>query len=388
MNERVNLSPREAGSLIASSGLADDVIRADHEQIKQRRGRQREEADDAEPRARRRAERDDTDEDAAPRKAKKKQPVREEIVEEDEFEDEDDADSSNREDGESDEVDDDEEPAEEGDEAEDADDDDRADPVEGEHVVKVNGKEFTVTTKELVAGYQRSKDYHQKTAALATKGRELHEGHAKVAEQYTARLQRAGAVIGGVRNLLIGDMDSNEMQNLLRTDPQQWQIQRTLMEDRVKKVDQVLHGLNTEHERHVGELTQQQKRNLAATLGQERELIVKAIPDWDTKGKARLATYLIGSGFKNEELVNVTDHRMLTIADKARKWDAYEANRSAEPKRKLRTVPKSIKPGTSQIRRQGTEKVKTRSEYRRLADHAKKTGDTRDAGRAIARLLK
>lgn len=387
-----NMSVREAGSAIMDAGLGDDVIQAREGQITERRGRQREDADDADT-GRRSRRREDDD---APR-GKKKSRREVEEVEEDEYDydEDDDADSSNRETGELEEGDEDDEgerdEADEGDEDADPDADaeegDDAEDDDDLHTVKVDGKEFKVTTAELKAGYQRNKDYHQKTAALASKHRELQGGHGKAAEMYARKLQHLGAIYGGIRHILVGDIDSQEMQQLLASDPQKWQIQRTLMQDRIGKVDQVLHGLNQEHERHVGEFTNTRNANLQQVIDQERALVVQSIPDWDTKGKKRLGSYLNRRGFTNAELADVTDHRMLIIADNARKWEEYQASKKKPFKRTSKPAPKSVKTGQGQIKRGSAVKRKTESAFRQDAAKARKSGDTRDAGKAISHLL-
>lgn len=385
MNTR-DLGLREAGGLISRAGLTDDVIRASNDEITQRRGRQRDEADDA-PTPRKRRE----DAQEQPRNKTRREP--EPVVEDDDDQGEeheeidDDAEGSTREDdGElEDDENDGEDAAEEGDESEG--DDSRADPLDAEYTVKVNGEEFRVKAKELVAGYQRNKDYIQKTQAVANKSRELVSGHGKVAESYARKLQQLGTVTGHIRGLLIGDMNSAEMQALRTSNPAEWTMQRQLMQDRIGQVDQVLQTLNTEHERHVGEFTATQKAALNTTLGHELDLLVTAIPDWKQGGGKRVLAYLGKTGFTAQEIDGVYDSRMLIVADKARKWDEYQAARNKPAKRTPKPIKKTVRAGQTQIKSGGSANTSRNRDYEKARTHAKKTGDMRDAGRAIGRML-
>ncbi|MFA5996168.1 MAG: hypothetical protein WC790_00375 [Candidatus Paceibacterota bacterium] len=374
------LNVREAGLRIADAGLDREVIHADEGQIARRRGNQREAAEEE-------------GQSRVKRKPGKSVSLDDDPDTGDDENDTGEEEASNREAG--DDIDDasddttSSDDASDGDDTEDDADTGRADPLEAEYTVKVNGREARVTARELVSGYQRTQDYHQKTQALAGKTRELTAGHAKVAETYARKLQQAGAVTASIRQLLIGDVNSAEMEHLKRSDPQAWMVARTDMQDRISKVDTVLNAITQEHERHVGEFKNQHTNLANATLSEERELLTRAIPDWDGEGRARLAGYLGRAGFTADELANVVDSRTLIVADKARRWDAYQASRSKDAKRVVKNPPKSLKPGSGDIKRNGTQAPGMRqNDFRRVKQHAAKTGDMRDAGKAIARMLK
>lgn len=399
MPEDRNLSVRDAGNRIAAAGLADDVIQARDGQITQRRGRQREAAEDdatSRERSKPRGKGNDRDDRLNDERERKPKPPR--LPEEDEDdhdygdgdtfggdegEDEDDADQSNQDDGDEDGEDDGDDGREDSDEDDAAtSDDDR------EYTVKVDGKEFRVPVKELIAGYQRGRDYHNKTQALANTGRNLTAGHQKVATTYATKLQQANAIVSGVRNLLIGDVNSQEMVALRQSDPARWSVQRQVMQDRITQVDAVLRQINSEHERHTAEFTATQTAAQNATLAQERALLVKAIPDWDTGGSERLARYLASSGFRAEELDGVTDARMLSVAEKARKWDALQRAKAQPMTKKAKQAPKApTRAGQGQIRKGSAQGATRRRDFESAKRQAAKSGDMRDAGKALAKLL-
>lgn len=386
MPDEKNLSVRDAGDRITAAGLDRDVIQVRAEQITQRRGRQREAAEDDADR-RERQPREEQRKQKPPRLPEDDDEYGDDRPDYDEDERQDEGDDyaddgSNREDG-------DEDDGEDGDaEREDSDDDAATSDDDREYTVKVDGKEYSVPVKELIAGYQRGRDYYQKTQALANNSRNLTAGHQKVAQTYARKLQQANAIIGGVRNLLIGDINSAEMVALRQRDPAQWAVQRQVMQDRIGQVDAVLQNLNQEHERHVGEYQRTQDQARSATLEQEAALLLQAIPDWNNGGSKRLAGYLTGLGFTAQELDGVTDARMLSVAEKARKWDALQRARKQPQTRKAKPAPRvPARPGQGEIRKGAAQITSKRRDFESAKRQAAKTGDMRDAGRAISRLL-
>lgn len=379
-----DLSLREAGAKISSSGLADDVRQPTERGASQQRQSSKDTRRDAETRQARKSAREERDE------------VQDEPADEfdDEALDDDDAEGSNRESGDTEDGDDDSDEdsqsddGESDDEGEDADEDERP-AKEAKHTVKVNGKTFEVSTSELVAGYQRNADYQQKTRQVAERNRALTASHTQVAGDYAKRLSQVNSIFQGVQRLLIGDMNSAQMRQLMAEDPTQYLLQKQLHQDRIDRVNTVIQGLATEHERHFGEFTEAQKANAVELARQARDEVIREIPDWDGEGKKRLAAYLTTTGkFSMAELNEVRDARMLLVADKARKWDAYQAAKRRDAKPKPKPAPKHVKPGKTSITR-AAEHNQTRGQvFRKAKDRARKSGDMRDAGRAIAHLLK
>ncbi len=368
-----DLSVRDAGRRIAEAGLDRDVKRRDAQELTQR-GRKGG---------------GDSDRDAE----------RDEIDEQDDAQDDDDgaeenadnADESNRDTDDGDSGDDEGDEGEEGqseDDGEESDEDDEPKTKEATHQVKVDGKVFEVTTSELIAGYQRNRDYQNKTQKLAEKNRELTTGHTKVAEVYARRLKQVGAIYEGVKKLILGDLDSVEMDRLRHTDPARWAVERENWRSKVEKIDAVINGLNSEHERHIGEFEKTRKANLATLGNQEFERVTGYIKDWAKGGKERLGSYLTQqAGFTMAELNEVYDGRMLVVAEKARQWDAYQANKRRELKSSAKKPSKVLKPGSSKIVKRSENNRPQQSAFRKAKDQARKTGSMRDAGKALAHLI-
>lgn len=392
---------REAGRQIADSGLADDVRRKGSTNREQAARGGADDADDRDYDDRRSSRRDERnerkdrrrgDDDDRPRSRRQEEPDEEEYGddradydEDDRQDDEDDDATSNREDGED--GDDDHE------DDDDADGDDR-NRREKLFTVKVNGETLRVPESELVAGYSRTKDYHQKTQKVAEVSRNLQAAHAQVAQRYARRLQEVNGVFAGIERMLVGDIDGPEMRELRVKDNTAWLVAREDYNSRISQVRAVIQTLQQEQERHRNDYAQTQAQNGGALVETEAARLMEHIPDWlegrngKPSGVKRLAEYLDRTGFAREEYAGITDHRMLLIADKARRYDELMARRKELPARNSKPTPKRIatgKTGVSSGRqlqdRQGS------NEYRRARDRAAKTGDMRDAGNAINSLL-
>ena len=385
-------SVRNAGAQIASSGLVDDVISAGGRDLSQRQSRRNAEDTDSH--------------DAEPKRRGRKAPKEPEEHFDDEADDSDgdeDEFEGNADDGsdrDSEETDEDGEEGDsqsddDGEEGDDADDEPSED--EAKHKVKVQGREFEVTLRELKAGYQRNRDYQIKTHALAKNTRELIEGHTKKAQEYARALHTVTSITEGLKKLIVGDMDSQQMRQLRATDPAQWAVQRELMGEKIEVLNRVFEGLTDEAKKHATGVTERQQADLKALASAEVDKLVNAIPDWFTpngpnqkNGMTRVAEFLTKkAGFTADEVNGVYDSRMLIVADFARRYmDLLERQKAAQGTRKRSGAPKKVvKPGTTQVRRSDGGKGKNAREFERAKTQAKKTGTIRDAGKAIARLI-
>jgi hypothetical protein len=367
---------QNAGERINQSGLGNDAPRIREQDLTDRSSRSRNrtsprqaadepdyEADDGD---------EDGDEDAHARRSNPR--------DEEDPDDDDDGD-----------VDDDSDVDEDsdGDEDESDEDESSANSLDAEYEVTVNGKKEKVKLQELLQGYQRTSDYHRKTQELAERRRTLDAGHQTVAETYQRRLNITGGVLKTVEQMLVGDINSPAMQDLRQRNPNEWMIVRQEMQDRIGSVQSIIGKLVQEQERHAKEFEDKQKSSIADQIPREMERVGQFVKDWDGEGKKRLGAFLLSSGFSAKELEPVYDSRMLIIAEKARRYDAAQKAKEAangkrrkpEPvKRKAQAEPAA----RGRMQRPTGPKGKAKRDFRDARARLRKSGDMRDAGRAIA----
>lgn len=171
--------------------------------------------------------------------------------------------------------------------------------------VKVGDEELSLTLEELRLGYMRGADYQQKT----TKAKQLREQYEAQTTEFTQALEDA-------RRLL--DMDVAELENnseLREDDPEEY----LRLLDSVKKKQQKFNQLK-EKERKAQEAKQ------AERLKREQEKLKEAMPDWvdpdKQKSEVERAIQLLSrTGYTDEELMTLSDHRLMVLAHKAALYD-------------------------------------------------------------------
>jgi hypothetical protein len=227
-------------------------------------------------------------------------------------------------------------------------------PEEQTYTVTVNGEERTVPLSELLNGYSRTEDYKAKTAAVADERREVEAlrstAEAQAKAEYANQLEEATNLFAQFDPVLSEARNIN-WEALKKQDPAAYVQAQDAVNERISAIQQ----MNAQVERLRSETQQRQQAELqrerAERFDKAADEIVKLRPELADEATFRTfagetVEFLKGVGFTGEEIVDALDHRVLTLADKARRWDAHEAARKSLPERKV--VPKSaVKPLTS-----------------------------------------
>ena len=227
-------------------------------------------------------------------------------------------------------------------------------PDEQTYTVKVNGEERQVPLSELLNGYSRTEDYKAKTTAVAEERRALEAKAASLdadlKAQYANQLEEATNLFAQFDPVL-AEAARLDWDALKRADPAAFVAAQDAVNERLNAKQQMMQHI----EKLRGETQQQQQQQLeqerAERFDKAAEEIVKLRPELADEAKFKAfagetVEFLKGAGFTGEEIVDALDHRVLTLADKARRWDAHEAALKSLPERKV--VPKSaVKPLTS-----------------------------------------
>lgn len=261
----------------------------------------------------------------------------------------------------------------------------QADPQTEYFTVKIDGKEERVTRDELLAGYQKDKDYRQKTAKLADERKAI-EAERTVIEQAKAERERLAAMLGNVIPQLEKQLTDKyakvDWVALARENPAEWaqmraefdahQQQLMFAQSEKARVDK---QQRDDFERSYGERLDAEKQKL-------RELVPEfADPEKGKKLSDDLASHLLTErGLTKAEVSGITDHRMVLIALDAMKYRAAlkarkEAANTAKP------VPQVQKPGAS-------PRTDVKAEIRKHAmGRLEKSGSVKDAA-AVFRTMK
>ena len=217
--------------------------------------------------------------------------------------------------------------------------------------VKVNGEDMEVPLSEALAGYSRLQDYKAKTAEVAEQRRAVESERANLATdlkaEYANQLEQATNLFSQFDGVL-NEARNIDWQALKQADPAAYLQAQDAVQERLSAIQQ----MQAEVQRQRGEAQQGQAQRAEQERAERFNLaadeIVKSHPELADEGMFReFATQAVeslrGQGFTNEEIADSVDHRVLGLADKARKWDAHEA--SLKSLSEKRVVAKSaVKP--------------------------------------------
>lgn len=215
----------------------------------------------------------------------------------------------------------------------DGDDDSAPEPL---YTVKIDGKEKQVNLKELVAGYQRGKDYANKTGQLAEERRLIEQVRTEANQKrdlFAAQLTSLEAIL---------TQEDPDLQKLKATDPSRYLIIKSEREEALKRV-------RAEQQKVQAQRNAEMQAVMGRRVQEERERVLEKIPAWrDPKRAAEeanaIATYAKGLGFSEQEITGLSDHRALIALRKA--W-LYDKGRDLKGKKAQTTTP-SLPPGKTQ----------------------------------------
>lgn len=260
--------------------------------------------------------------------------------------------------------------------ANDEEDDDESDDEPELYTVKIDGKEEKVSLEEALKGYQRQADYTRKTQALSEKEKTLQTEMEQVRaerEQYAELLPQLEAQIEAAIEA------EPDWKALEREDPYEYLRQKEAWRDMQAKRDIVA----KERKRMEEQKREEAEQQFAEFAKQEREKLLKALPEWKDKAKlkaetAKLREYGLKLGFTEDQLAGIIDHRLVLMIRKAMKYDDMV---TTKPKRGQRGGPRPTKAGAGVNSPTATKRVS--QQKKRLQE----TGSLRDAASLFERIL-
>lgn len=215
-------------------------------------------------------------------------------------------------------------------------------PVEaGEYTVVIDGEEHKVSQSELIAGYQRQKDYTRKTAAIS-------EQRAKLETERAGYTRERSTLAEGLKGLVqkaieqIEGQDMTELESLKDSDPGLYA--RKILERQGKiALAQQLNDRQQQLEAQVR----------AESIPREREAFIakaKAFkpdisPDNFDAYYGEVSKYAVSQGITPAEWNQVTDHRHVTLVAKAMEHDKLATRKAPQVKKQLAALPRVAKPG-------------------------------------------
>lgn len=236
-----------------------------------------------------------------------------------------------------------------------------ADPVEveaeqpaddGEKVtIEVDGKTVELTKAELADAYKnglRQSDYTKKTMEVAEQRKAAEAEIAKAREEreaYAINLSKISAQLEGA----LQEQSQIDWQSLLESDPVEYLKQQHLYQQR-----QAALQANWQEQNRLAEAAKaEQAQYRQAYLAQQQEALLAKLPDWKDANKAQaekaaIANFLKETGFEDELISQITDHRQVLIARDAMLYRQMMQKASAAAKKVAAAPQRVVKPGVGE----------------------------------------
>lgn len=259
----------------------------------------------------------------------------------------------------------------EADDAEETDDEEPAAPKTRR--IKVDGEEVEVTDEELEKGYSRTADYTRKTQALAEQ-RKAAEAEIDAVKQERAQY---ADYLTQLRTALEGSTpEAPDWAKLRATLPAaEYASAYVEWDQRMKEVETVKRAEHAAQQRVVADQTDAMNKYLVA----ERDKLEAAIPEWKDpevgkKERVELKDFALRSGYTEDDLRTLTDHRAVLMLRNAQKWEASQKNKP-EIKNRVKEVTAAIP---------GSNAAPKKSQRDKASARLRETGSIDDAAASIA----
>ena len=233
--------------------------------------------------------------------------------------------------------------------------------------VKVAGQEFDVTLDELRAGYSRDADYRRKTEELSTERKNFQAESEKQRQDYSQKLSEVNQLMALAQQQLNSEFNNIDLEKLYEEDP----TEAARIEHKMRKRQEQL----TESYEKVKSEQQKQFQQIVAD---QQRLLVSKIPEFADTDKAsslknNMRSYLQSYGFKDQEIGQIYDHRIVMLVNDAMKYRNMQ-------KVKPNLASKIAKPG--KVLSSGVKKSQTETNFqtrREKFGRLKKSGSIKDA---------
>ena len=248
--------------------------------------------------------------------------------------------------------------------------DDEDDETEHENEDEDDSEGPSLSKKELDAGYLRQSDYTRKTQELAAH-RETAE---KKIHEFDAAIKEASSLVNALELELNQDYQNINWKELREIDPAEFAAKYTEFQQRFLKINQYKQA----HKDQEQKLLKDRDLKNQQILAQEHQALLSKIPSW-TKAEvskaesSKVTQYMLNSGYSENEIGNITDHRVIVAHRKAMLYDKLQGKNEIVSK-KVKNVPKFQKPGA---RKAVVSKNKTALDS--AIERLKKTGKVNDA---------
>ena len=247
----------------------------------------------------------------------------------------------------------------------------------------VNGEELEVSLDELKSGYSRQKDYTKKTQEVSEQRKDLEAKNQEVSKKEMEMSEERALyneLLPKMQLMLKNNMKAEpNWEQLIDEDPQEYLRQKQKWEQQ----GSTLSFVDAEIERTQQEAIKADQLAIEQQKQDAREIIAERIPEWKDDKVAEkevneITEYARTLGFKNEELAQVYDGRLVLLLRDA--WQHSKTKKAVAKKPKESASRKVAKPGTA-------NKIKSNTPLRKAQQKLKSSGKVSDASKVFEQLI-
>lgn len=233
--------------------------------------------------------------------------------------------------------------------------------------VKVAGQELKVTLDELKKGYSRDADYRRKTEELSFEKKQFMSEADQQRQDYSKRLSELNQILAFTQQQLNSEINNVDLNKLYEEDP----VEATKVERQIRlKKEKMMEAAN--------KLQQEQQRQLSSYVQEQQRILAEKMPEFNDAQKAsttknNLRNFLNSYGFKDAEIGQIYDHRIVMLVNDALK---YRNVKNVKPV----SAAQASKPG--KFLSSGVKKDSNDMNFQRRKEklgRLKKTGNVKDA---------
>jgi len=233
--------------------------------------------------------------------------------------------------------------------------------------VKVAGQELKVTLDELKKGYSRDADYRRKTEELSFEKKQFQSETEQQRQDYSKRITELNQILAFTQQQLNSEISNVDLNKLYEEDP----VEATKVERQIRlKKEKMMDAAN--------KLQQEQQRQLSSYVQEQQRILAEKMPEFNDAQKAsttknNLRNFLNSYGFKDAEIGQIYDHRIVMLVNDALK---YRNVKNVKPV----SAAQASKPG--KFLSSGVKKDSNDMNFQRRKEklgRLKKTGNVKDA---------
>jgi hypothetical protein len=234
-------------------------------------------------------------------------------------------------------------------------------------ITGADGSKKEVTLGEWKDSYQLSEQAQEtqrraqeEYEALSSKITELDEFQQQAAVQTQSYIQAA-------QQELTQDFNQVNWEQLRAEDPGKYAVMRQDFIERNARLQQMGQAADQQWRQTKQQIDQQREAQIGQFVQREQRALSEAIPEWRNEEaalaeKAKIADYLLSLGYRQSDLNQVYDHRLVVLARNAMKWQETQKQATAAKKKVVKVGKTPIK-GTAR-RSKGQNKANRERDLR------------------------